>query len=288
MPLMKVRVVTYNIAGNHGDYGEREDGIILTLLSTDADIICLQEVSGVTTSSTQAHLIAARLAASDPSYSVSSFAGVRNWPVETGVYGNAIISRLPAAGPSDRIELGHGSLTQDDGSRMPGATEERVAAVAQFHLPNRHELVVLSAHFGIFNSVDSRSDSCLAPVLAIDKWVLQHVEAELGSRPTGATVLLCGDLNADPTSLIFRGLTTTSTAVPGVEPWDAGRGFFEPGLSRYLHTPRPPPLHTRPKIDYLLRKTFSLECVSSLPQLTVASPASDHNPVLTTFVFPIA
>ena len=44
----KVRVVSYNIAGNHEDYSVREDGIVLTLLSADADIICLQEVWGQT------------------------------------------------------------------------------------------------------------------------------------------------------------------------------------------------------------------------------------------------
>jgi len=270
MTTMKVRVVTYNIAGNHDDFHARFRGIVMTLASSDADIICLQEVSGTALHDTQAHTIAAALG-----IGCVHFSPVPNWTVENAVYGNAVIFRVPLSAHSpDTILLGRGSLVQDNGQRMPGATEERVAAVVSCTVSASHRLVVVSAHVGIFNTTDRASGSSLRPADCINT----YVEGLLRGTGKGeaVTVLVCGDFNAEYTSPLI-------VAMRGYG-FDAGEAFFEGKLSRYLHTARPPPLHERPKIDYVFQKSSDPHVVKMLPQLTIASPASDHNPVLATVV----
>lgn len=288
-----VRVVTYNIAGNHPDYAEREDGIVLTLLSADADVICLQEVWGESSYATRAHSILTKMKAMDPGLLQSHvvFFPLPEGYSAPGVYGNAIFSRFVVE-RSAWVALGTGSMLTDSGKRMAGQMEERVGVYAGLRLNSTDRVLplapshlhVICVHVGIFNAKDQEEGLGKRVVDAIDKLVVSEVhEKTEGGVDFAAPILLCGDFNAGPTSNLMRQLQDAD--------WNFGEGFSATHLSRYLNMTRPLPLNeescTR-KIDYILRKDAGckykgqkIEC--ALPHCIISSPASDHYPVVASF-----
>jgi endonuclease/exonuclease/phosphatase family metal-dependent hydrolase len=141
----QIRTVSYNIAGNHSSFDI--DKIISVLENINADVICLQEVGGTSISNTHAHVIANQLRM----FCVFEQAHQSRYP-----FGNAILSRFPMT-HCTRIELPRGSLHRDDGSRMPGQNETRVAVSVQvcpFQEHPQFDFVCICTHLGIYNSAD--------------------------------------------------------------------------------------------------------------------------------------
>ena len=97
---------------------------------------------------------------------------------------------------------------------------------------------------------------------------------QLAHGSTALSFILCGDFNAGPQSLVLRKFLETG--------WNFGEGLLPDSLSRYKHAARPPPLHERPRIDLIFRKSFGNSTVKMLPQFFVVSAASDHHPVMAT------
>lgn len=288
-PSRKLRVVSYNVAGNHADYSEREDAIVMTLLSADADVICLQEVWGENGDATRAHSILEKMRAVDPELADAQvvFFPLPSGYAAAGAYGNAIFSRLEVE-RSAWAALGTGSMLQDDGARMAGQMENRVAVYAKLRLgrgrPGTSHLHVVTVHVGIFNSRDQEEGAGQRVVGAIEGLLQSEVYGKTeGGVDCCAPVLLCGDFNAGPASKIMELFKDSN--------WDFGEGFHGTHVSRYLNMTRPLPLReekcTR-KIDYILRrdaghKYSGARIARALPHCIVSSPASDHYPVVTTF-----
>ena len=71
-----------------------------------------------------------------------------------GVFGNAILSRFPLTREQE-LELPRGSLTRDDGSRMPGQNERRLALaaiVSPFRDAEAFDFMCICTHVGIYNT----------------------------------------------------------------------------------------------------------------------------------------
>lgn len=182
------RIVTYNIAGNHDTFSV--EGIAAVLHDTQADIICLQEVNQVKDQpqfTTQAHLIA------DALRMTCVFGKAMERKIK-GEYGNAILSRYPIHSIRS-IELPRGSKFKDNGDRMPGQNEPRVAVVGIVSpVPNGTEdFVVICTHFGIYNS-EERSTRALDVIKRVKAFFKTHGKDTHSKLP----MLFAGDLNASP------------------------------------------------------------------------------------------
>lgn len=175
----RVRVLTWNLWWQYGDWEARRPAIAATLARLDADVICLQEVwddGSVCFSQELAdglgfhHTYGFRLVLN----------GVR--------FGNAVLSRWPIMA-SDVLEL----------PGDPSANERRVCVRADIDGP-RGALQVFSTHLNWrFDQSAIRQDQ----VRAICGFIAS-------SRPEGGRTyppILCGDFNADPDSDEIRMIT---------------------------------------------------------------------------------
>jgi endonuclease/exonuclease/phosphatase family metal-dependent hydrolase len=207
-----------------------------------------------------------------------------------GVFGNAIFSRH-AIEYSAWTALGTGSMLTDDGKRMAGQKEDRVGVYAKLCLdvgsPAPSYLHIITVHVGIFNSADMENGVVKRVADAIESLVEAEVyEKTEGGAKCAASIVLCGDFNAGPTSKLMEHLKDSN--------WDFGDGFFGTHLSRYPNMTRPPVRGREQectkqikKIDYILRRDAGEQytgarIVSALPHCIISSPASDHYPVVTT------
>jgi endonuclease/exonuclease/phosphatase family metal-dependent hydrolase len=256
-----LRVVTYNIAGGHG---HSPDKIAAVLHPLDADVICLQEVfqlprallpPNAPPTTTQAHLIAERLRMNCVFGEALVMRGLS--------YGNATLSRFRLHS-ARHVPLPRGSLTRDDGTRMPGAEEPRLALAVTVSPSDDvlQAIHIVNAHLGIYNRSEAvpGGPACQAPA------TIAAFCNELPRRYE-PTVLL-GDLNATPESVVLEAFAQSWTVAA------AGKG----------------PTTKKREIDHVLTRNCQ---VSAQRVLTWAethagtdSPASDHLPVVATCVVP--
>mmetsp|Transcript_86995 Transcript_86995/g.246689 ORF Transcript_86995/g.246689 Transcript_86995/m.246689 type:complete len:225 (+) Transcript_86995:345-1019(+) len=106
-----------------------------------------------------------------------------------GVFGNAILSRFPLTRKQE-LELPRGSLTRDDGSRMPGQNERRLALaaiVSPFRDAEAFDFMCICTHVGIYNTAQQASKAH-APAEIFDNFV--NSEASVNTP-----AVLAGDLN---------------------------------------------------------------------------------------------
>ena len=206
----KLTVVSYNIAKlAKGNTRVNAMGKIVEILKEcHADVICLQEV-GVTAGQNQAELIAKVL---DMDYHFEQaclrredmgFVYNRNGITmnESTEYGNAILaSRQLKMEPIEPVRMSRGSLMRDNGERMSGADEGRVATAVIITCGRdpRAKIVCISTHLGKHNSHDIRNGSSLIPVSKLVKSF---------TAPDSLPSILAGDLNVTPTSQTIKYFT---------------------------------------------------------------------------------
>lgn len=177
MLLEAITIATYNIAGNHKTF---DYNLILSALrSLNADVICLQEVSGSDIHNTQAHSLANDLCMN------CEFGQADN----KRIFGNAIISRFPLT-HKHNIELPRGSLKRDNGNRMPGQKETRGAlavVVSPFEDAPEYNFLCICTHVGLYNSAD-KVNVAKVPGSIIERFVNDDYRKNMPA-------LLAGDFN---------------------------------------------------------------------------------------------
>jgi endonuclease/exonuclease/phosphatase family metal-dependent hydrolase len=193
-------IVTYNIAGNNNTYWSNHEEHVIKLVDffrdLEADVICLQEVSGKTKNNTQAHQIANLLK--------MNCIFRKSMKFESGLpkyYGLAILSYFPIY-LINPIELPRGSLLKDNGVRMPGQNEKRLALcvrISPMKNDKSFDFICICSHFGIYNSEDDKNNLSLKPVKRIRKYI-NNKSTDNDKMPA----LLVGDFNTIPDSNIYK------------------------------------------------------------------------------------
>lgn len=182
------KVVTYNIADFQTGFSVAK--ITDVLRSLNADVICLQEVKGISLENTDAHAIALELRM------FCVFAQAR----QDKSFGNAILSHWPLHSVQT-IKLPPGSEMKDDGSRMPGCDQQQRIALAAVVCPSRdfpaRDFIVICAHFGVYNKDDVASGDLRLPVQLIWDFVKTR---------KAYPAILVGDFNVKPGSPILQEL----------------------------------------------------------------------------------
>ncbi len=176
-----IRVTTWNIWWRFGPWEQRHPAIVATLEGLGSDVICLQEVWS-DDDTNQADSIAGQLGL-HAAVSAPAGDGLR--------LGNAILSRHP--------------ITDTTVHRLPGAEGKRAnrtALVARIDAPFG-ELTMVSTHLAYrFDESALRSEQ-LAEICRI-------VAGERGDPEHAFPPIVCGDLNAVPTSDEIRRMTGES------------------------------------------------------------------------------
>lgn len=236
----RLKVMTYNIHSCIGIDGKiRPERIISVIRSCRADVIALQEVDANRQRSRgheQARMIADALAMSHHYYAVSDWNGEQ--------YGLAIISRYPL----EHIQSGH--LTPVDHANR---SEARGALWVKLDTP-AGVVNVINTHFGLRREERQRQ----AAMLLGDDW--------LGQIPATEPILLCGDLNDGPKSLVCKSF---------------GRRLVDVACRLPNHRPRATFISTMPlrRLDYIFASEhFTVNAVRQ-PRTPTAKLASDHLPV---------
>ena len=270
-----LRVVTYNIAGNHASYDTQK--LTQVLVGLKVDLVFLQEVSDKKCDPfpTQAHALASALRMNC----------VFGQPAEGRVFGNAILSVYPLHSATE-ILLPHGSLYRDDGSRMPGQKERRLAlagVVSPIREDPSFDFLCIATHFGLYNTLASTPPpevgnaegekkeavkktlpECAAPVEEIRKFVNHPSRKEM-------PCLLGGDLNAKPSSATLQLFDRN---------WNLHEELHNNVPTR--GDPDAEDVLAGSKIDYILdrsRGKYKMEFQKSLT-FQESLKASDHRPLL--------
>ncbi len=206
----RVRIATWNLWGRYGPWEARMPVIIENLNAINADIIALQEV-WEDDDSNQADEIAAALGCTEPVYAANlERDGVRS--------GNAVISRWPIIRNEVRKlpRRGANGAIDDEG-------EERLCLFAEVDGP-RGPIQLFCAHLSWSSDHSAIRQKQVADICRFVK----------DMRPRPFPAVLCGDLNADPTSDEIRMLTGRATApMPRVifrDAWEAA-GNEGPGYT---------------------------------------------------------
>ena len=191
---MTLRVATWNLWWRFGSYRQREQAILHTLQTIDADVLCLQEVWSVESDdpsdrSDQADLLAERL----------GMHVVRTRPAffEGAAFGNAIIARWPATLIADE------ALPRGDGS--PG--HRRVVAA--------HVDTPWGAWPCASTHLDHRFDASSTRQMQVDQ-LLRLAASWRGDSSVDLPVVVGADLNAVPDSEEVRSLTGRRPGVDGI------------------------------------------------------------------------
>jgi endonuclease/exonuclease/phosphatase family metal-dependent hydrolase len=211
-PLVKtrVRIATWNLWGRYGPWEARLPVIIENLGAINADILALQEVWDDGTRN-QAREIAAALGCTEPVFAA-------NLERDGARSGNAVVSRWPITRHEVRKLPRRGAhhAIDDEG-------EERLCVFAEIAGP-RGPIQMFCAHL---SWSDDHSAIRQEQVTEICRFVTE-------TRPRPFPAVLCGDLNADPTSDEIRMLTgRRASPVPRVvfrDAWEAS-GNEEPGYT---------------------------------------------------------
>jgi len=227
----RVRVATWNIWARYGPWEARAHGIESTLRAVDADIIALQEV-WETDADNQADALARTLGYADTVFGANlERDGVRA--------GNAIVSRWPIT----RREI-H-DLPRAAGGARDDEGEERLVVFAEIDGP-RGPIQVYCAHLSWGADHGAIRQAQVAEICRIVR----------DRRPRPFPAVLCGDLNADPTTDELRMLTgRAAVPVPKVvfrDAWEAS-GNTEPGYTASNTNPfNAASLDRERRIDYIL------------------------------------
>ncbi len=184
----RVRIATWNLWGRYGPWAERMQPIEANMRAVGADVWALQEV-WEDDERNQARALAAAIGLDHVVFASNL--------ERDGVFaGNAIVSRWPITAHEIRV------LPRVAGDARDDEGEERLAVFAEIDGP-RGPIQVYCAHL---SWRDDHSAVRQAQVAEICRLVRER-------RPRTFPAVLCGDLNADPTSDELRMLTGQS-AVP--------------------------------------------------------------------------
>lgn len=197
----RMRVATWNVWGRYGPWAERQPIIEANLRSIDADVVCMQEAWRDDDRSQPADLAAAL-----GLHHVYAPAFVMNG----GWSGNAVFSRWPIA-RHEVHELpmeGGGAVDTDEGER-------RLLVFVEIDGP-RGAIQVFCTHL-----------SWRADWSGVRQAQLRRVcEVIRSYSPRRLPAILCGDLNAEPSSDEIRMLTgQAAVPIPGVvfrDAWAVG------------------------------------------------------------------
>jgi endonuclease/exonuclease/phosphatase family metal-dependent hydrolase len=227
----QVRIATWNVWGRYGAWERRQRAIVENLRAIDADIVCLQE-AWADAERAQPDDLAAELglhAAYAPAFEMNG-----------GWSGNAVLSRWPVT-RHEIVELpmeGGGVIDTDAGER-------RLTLFTEIAGP-RGPLQVFCTHL-----------SWRADWSGVRQAQVRAVcELVASTRPRPFPAILCGDLNAEPSSDEVRMLTgQAAVPVPGVvfrDAWAACRPN-EPGHTISSRNPQTlANLDVESRIDYVL------------------------------------
>lgn len=236
----RLKAMTYNIHSCIGIDGKiRPERIISVIRSCRADVIALQEVDANRQRSRgheQARMIADALAMSHHYYAVADWNGEQ--------YGLAIISRYPL----EHVQSGH--LTPVDHAKR---SEARGALWVKLATP-AGAVNVINTHFGLRREERQRQTAMLLG----DDW--------LGQIPAAEPIILCGDLNDGPKSLVCKSF---------------GRRLVDVACRLPNQRPRATFISTMPlrRLDYIFASEhFTVNAVRQ-PRTPTAKLASDHLPV---------
>ena len=205
----RVRIATWNLWGRYGPWSERMHPIEENMRAVGADIWALQEV-WEDDERNQARVLAAALG-----HEHVVFAS--NLERDGAFAGNAIVSRWPIRAHEVRV------LPRIVGDARDDEGEERLVLFAEIDGP-RGPIQMYCTHL---SWRDDHSAVRQAQVAEICRLVRDR-------RPRTFPAILCGDLNADPTSEELRMLTAqTAVPVPGVMFRDAwlAAGNTAPGAT---------------------------------------------------------
>lgn len=188
----RVRIATWNLWGRYGPWAERMGAIEANMRSIDADIWALQEV-WEDDDHNQARELAGAIG-----HDHVIFAS--NLERDCVFAGNAIVSRWPIRANEVRV------LPRVAGEARDEEGEERLAVFAEIDGP-RGPIQIYCTHL---SWRDDHSAVRQAQVAEICRLVRER-------KPRSFPAVLCGDLNADPTSDELRMLTGhAAVPVPGV------------------------------------------------------------------------
>jgi endonuclease/exonuclease/phosphatase family metal-dependent hydrolase len=206
----RVRIATWNLWGRYGPWEERLPVIVENLRAIDADVLALQEVWEDDTRN-QGRELAAALGYTEPVYA-------HNLEREGARSGNAVLSRWPITRHEVRVLPRRGAYDAVDEEG-----EERLCLFAEVDGP-RGAIQMFCAHLSW-----SADHSAIRQEQVTD--ICRFVREKWSwSFPP----VLCGDLNADPSSDEVRILTGRKAApVAGVvfrDAWEAA-GNRDPGYT---------------------------------------------------------
>ena len=236
-----LRVMTYNLHSCVGLDGRiRPERIARVINSFDPDIVAVQEVDAHRPRSgglDQAKVIAGHLRMEHAFYAV--------FDEQSEKYGLAIFSRFPF----EIVKMGH--LT-------PAVLGRREARGAMWIIlpgvPGSERLHLINTHLGLGREERRRQIEAL---LGQD-WI--------GGIPPDEPIIVCGDLNAGPRSIVWQRLRSDLSDAQIAAPGHVVRATFP--------TPR-----ALLRIDHLfVSKHFSVRKVE-IPRTTTAMVASDHFPL---------
>ena len=249
----RVRIATWNLWGRYGPWAQRMAPIEQNMRAVDADIWALQEVwEG--DEGNQARVLAGALGHEHVVFAPNL--------ARDGAYsGNAIVSRWPIRDHEVRV------LPRTVGDARDDEDEERLVVFAEIDGP-RGPIQVYCAHL---SWRDDHSAIRQAQVGEICRLVRER-------RPRTFPAVLCGDLNADPTSDELRMLTgQAAVPVPGVMFRDAwlAAGDGSDGATATNANPFYAALLDRDRrIDFVLVGTPKLGGVGNVLEARVAGTTS--------------
>jgi endonuclease/exonuclease/phosphatase family metal-dependent hydrolase len=263
-PLVSTRVciATWNLWGRYGPWAERMGPIEASMRAVGADVWALQEV-WADDERNQARELASALG-----YDHVVFEA--NLERDGARSGNAVVSRWPIRAHEVRV------LPRRAGEAHDDEGEERLVVLAEIEGP-RGAIQVYCAHL---SWRDDHSAIRQAQVREICRLVREH-------RPRTFPAVLCGDLNAEPTSDEIRMLTgQAAVPVPGVMFRDAwlAAGNDAPGATASNANPfNAAALDRERRIDFVLVGTPKLGGVGHVLEARLAGDApvddvwpSDH------------
>ena len=245
----RVRIATWNLWGRYGPWTERMGSIEANMRAVDADIWALQEV-WADDRRNQARVLASALGYEHVAFDA-------NLERDGAFSGNAVVSRWPIR-THDVLVLPRtaGDARDDEG-------EERLVVFAEIDGP-RGPIQVYCAHL---SWRDDHSAIRQAQVAEICRLVRE-------CRPRTFPAVLCGDLNADPTSDELRMLTgQAAVPVPGVMFRDAwlAAGNAEAGATASNANPfNAAALDRERRIDFVLVGTPKLGGVGHVLEARIA------------------